>query len=159
MREALGYRRRKKLLKTPCGAHISAPGHETLQFRPERGSQRIQAELAIQIAPSSRVKLVKTGDGAHDPLGINQLRQRIELFGQWNVSQGWLLHARCELQEIAKQAIEDADLILEGRLTVFGEGGCIGEKLREALAVCGALKDAQGVPPSFLSFFYIHLDG
>lgn len=40
---------------------------EALRFWSEGSGQGVQAELTIQIAASAGMKLIKTGNGAHDP--------------------------------------------------------------------------------------------
>lgn len=44
---------------------------DELGFGRERGGEGVEAELAIEIAASAGMELVETGDGAHDPAGID----------------------------------------------------------------------------------------
>ena len=58
-----------------------------------------------------------------------------------------------------EQAVEDADQFFEGRVAIFGEGGGVGEELREALAASSALEDAQRIAAAIGGFFDIHFHG
>lgn len=68
------------------------------------------------------------------------------------------MHAGGELEEIGEEAVENVDLIFEGGVAVFGEGGGAREKLRETLAACGVFEDAQGIAAAPGAFLDVHFD-
>lgn len=105
------------------------------------------------------MELIKTADGAHDPALIYGLCERLELFCERSVTKARLFEAGSEFKKIGEQAVEDGNLIFEGRITIFGEGGGVGEKLGETLAAGGALEDAEGVATALGSGVHVHFEG
>src|SRR6266566_9168364 len=91
----------------------------------KRCGQGVEAELAIQVAARSCVKFVKARDGAENPRGIHGLGKRSQLFRERSIAQDRLFHVRRKFKEIGEQAVEDAELILEGGIAVLGESGGI----------------------------------
>src|SRR6266702_6941529 len=89
----------------------------------KRCGQGVEAELAIQVAARSGVKFVKARDGAENPRRIHGFGERFQIFRERSIAQDRLLQVRRKFKEIGEQAVEDADLILEGGIAILRESG------------------------------------
>src|SRR5260370_33034476 len=87
----------------------------------KRCGQGVEAELAIQVAARSCVKFVKARDGAETPRRIHEFGERFQFFRERSIAQDRLFHVRRKFKEIGEQAVEHAELILEGGIAVLGE--------------------------------------
>src|SRR6266851_4505899 len=101
----------------------SRAGHGSMRICwRKRCGQGVEAELAVQIAAGSGVKFVKTGNGAEHPGRIHGLAERFQFFRERSIAQDGFFQFGRKFKEIGEQAIENADLILEGGFAVLGEG-------------------------------------
>src|SRR5215471_1833653 len=124
----------------------SKAGHGTPRGTWCKGCREgVEAELAVQIAASTRVKLVKARDSAEHPCGIDRSREHFQLFGKRGVAENGLLYFGRKFEEVREQSVENAELLFERGLAVFGERSGVREQLSKALAVRGVFKDAKGV--------------
>src|SRR6267378_8032636 len=135
----------------------SAARSERLRCVRGKGYRKgIETQLTIQIATRTGVKFVEPRYGPENPPGIHQFAQGLEFLRERGVAENGLFDLGREFEEIGEQTIEDAELFLEGRIAIFGESRGVGEKLGEALAVCGTLQNAKSIPSALRSRFNIY---
>src|SRR6266446_1664668 len=127
-------------------------GHESGAERGSAGGCRrkrcgecVQAQLTVQISARAEVKLVKTGDGSENPGRIHKSTERCQFFRERSIAQDGFFQFGRKFKEIGEQAVKDAELVLEGRIAVFGKSRGVGEQLGETLALRGSFEDAQRV--------------
>jgi hypothetical protein len=87
----------------------------------ERGSECVETQLAIKVAACASVEFIESGNGAENPSGVHGFAERFEFLGERQISQNRFLYFGRKLQEIGEQAVEDGDLIFEGRFAVLGK--------------------------------------
>ncbi len=77
--------------------------------------------MAVQVAAGAGKKFVKTGDGAENPGRIDRIGERRQFSRERSVAQDGLFQFGRKFKEISEQAVENADLILEGGIAVLGQ--------------------------------------
>ena len=115
--------------------------------------------MAVQIAAGADEQFVKTGDGAENPSRIDGIGEQFQFFRERSIAQDRCFQFGRKFKEIGEQAVENADLILEGGIAVLGQGRSVGEKLGETAALRGAFEDAQRALAAFGGGVDIHFDG
>ncbi len=99
------------------------------------------------------------GNGPPDPSHIHGAAERFELAHERRITQGRVLDTRSELKQVREKSVKHAELRVKGSITILGQRGGFGEKLGDALAGGGALKDAKGLPASLLRGGHVHFQG
>jgi len=77
-----------------------------------------------------------------NPPRIHRFSERFQFFRERSVAQDRLFYLRRKFKEIGEQAIEDADLILEGGIAILGQGR-VSRIAGETLTLRGTFEDAQ----------------
>src|SRR5260370_25923326 len=98
----------------------SRAGHGSMRICwRKRCGQGVEAELAVQIAAGSGVEFVKNGKGAEHPGGNHRLSERFQFFRERSSWLDGFFQFGSKFENIGEQAIENAQLRLEGRIPVL----------------------------------------
>ncbi len=79
----------------------------------QRGRQRVEAELPIEIAAQSGMQFIESGDRAHDPGRIHNFAKSLQFFRKSGIAKKGLLCAGGQLEKVAEQAVEHLKLFFE----------------------------------------------